>query len=106
MGLVSELPETPFSREVALLAYFVIWAPTLLSLIFLIAAGILFARVRSPASGVFFFGALVTTLAPWASTFVGNTEYTLPLVMVFGLTVQVLGFLAYALSVPRKARGI
>jgi hypothetical protein len=31
-------------------------------------------------------------------------EYTLPLVMVFGLTVQVLGFFAYALSVPRKAQ--
>jgi hypothetical protein len=87
------------------LALFVIWAPTVLALIFLIAAGILFARVRSPASGLFFFGALVTTLAPWAFNLVGNAEYTLPLVMVFGLAVQVLGFLAYALSVPRKAQG-
>lgn len=87
-----------------MLAYFVIWAPTVLALIFLIAAGILFARARSAASGIFFFGALVTTLAPWASNLAGNTEYTLPLVMVFGLTVQVLGFLFYALSVPRRTR--
>ncbi|HXJ51116.1 MAG TPA: hypothetical protein VNH16_06980 [Burkholderiales bacterium] len=87
-----------------MLALFVIWTPTVLALIFLIAAGILFARVRSPASGIFFFGALVTTLAPWASNVVRNMEYTLPLVMVFGLTVQVLGFFAYALSVPRKAQ--
>jgi len=87
------------------LALFVIWAPTVLALIFLIAAGILFARVRSPASGLFFFGALVTTLAPWTFNLLGNADYTLPLVMVFGLAVQVLGFLAYALSVPRKAQG-
>jgi len=47
------------------LAFFILWAPTLLGLIFLVAAGILFVRVRSPASSLFFFGALVTTLAPW-----------------------------------------
>jgi hypothetical protein len=52
------------SRETTVLAFFVIWAPTLLELIFLVASGILFARVRSPALAFFFFGALVTTLAP------------------------------------------
>jgi hypothetical protein len=86
------------------LAFFILWAPTVLGLIFLVAAGILFARVRSPASGLFFFGALVTTLAPWAFQLIGSSEYSRPLVMVLALTVQVLGFLFYALSVPRKAR--
>lgn len=87
-----------------MLAFFILWAPTLLGLIFLVAAGILVARVRSPASGLFFFGALVTTLAPWVFQLIGSSEYSRPLVMVLGLTVQVLGFLFYALSVPRTAR--
>ena len=87
-----------------MLAFFILWAPTLLGLIFLVAAGILFARVRSLASGLFFVGALVTTLAPWVFQLIGSSEYSRPLVMVLGLTVQVLGFLFYALSVPRKAR--
>ena len=88
-----------------MIAFFILWAPALLGLIFLVAAGILFARVRSLASGLFFLGALVTILAPWAFQLIGSSEYSRPLVMVLGLTVQVLGFLFYALSVPRKARG-
>jgi len=86
------------------LAFFILWAPTLLGLIFLVGAGILFARVRSLASGLFFVGALVTTLAPWVFQLMGSSEYSRPLLMVLGLTVQVVGFLFYALSVPRKAR--
>ena len=86
------------------LGFFVMWAPALLGLIFLVAAGILFARVRSPASAFFFFGALVTTLAPWAFHLVGRWDFSRPLVMVLGMTVQVLGFFFYALSVPKKAR--
>jgi hypothetical protein len=88
------------------LAYFILWAPTLLGLIFLVAAGVLFSRVRSPASGLFFLGALVTILAPWAFEFTGGSEHSRPVVMVLGLTVQVLGFLFYALSVPKKPRHI
>jgi predicted membrane channel-forming protein YqfA (hemolysin III family) len=84
--------------------FFLIWAPTLLGLIFLVAAGILYAKVRSPALAFFFFGALVTTLAPWAFQLIDSTEYSRPLVMVLGFTVQVLGFLFYALSVPKRAR--
>jgi hypothetical protein len=87
---------------VAVFTFFILWAPTLLALIFLVAAGILFARVRSPASAVFFAGALITTLAPWAFQFIGNSEYVAPLVMVLAFTVQVLGFLFYVLSVPRR----
>ena len=87
-----------------MLAFFILWAPTLLGLIFLVAAGILFARVRSPALAFFFFGALVTTLAPWAFHVIGSTEYSRPLVMVLGFTVQVLGFFFYVLSVPKRAR--
>ena len=87
-----------------MLAFFILWAPTLLALIFLVAAGILFARVRSPASGVFFSGALVTTLAPWALQLLDSSEFAAPLVMVLAFTVQVLGFLFYALSVPRRTR--
>ena len=87
-----------------MLAFFILWAPTLLGLIFLVGAGILFARVRSLASGLFFVGALVTTLAPWVFQLMGSSEYSRPLLMVLGLTVQVVGFLFYALSVPRKAR--
>ena len=87
-----------------MLAFFILWAPTLLGLIFLVGAGILFARVRSLASGLFFVGALVTILAPWAFQLTGGSEHSRPVVMVLGLTVQVLGFLFYALSVPRKAR--
>ena len=87
-----------------MLAFFVLWAPTLLGLIFLDAAGILFARVRSAASGLFFFGALVTTFAPWVFQLTGGSEHSRPLVMVLGLTVQILGFFFYALSVPKKAR--
>jgi len=34
----------------------------------------------------------------------GGSEHSRPVVMVLGLTVQVLGFFFYALSVPRKAR--
>lgn len=92
-----------------MLAFFIIWAPTLLALIFVVAAGILYAKVRSPALAFFFFGALAATLAPWAFEFVG-TDYSedasslRPLLMVLAFTVQVLGFLFYALSVPRKAR--
>lgn len=93
-----------------MLALVILWAPTLLALIFLVAAGILFARVRSPVSGVFFAGALVTTLAPWAFQLIGSSEYSAeyaaPLVMILAFTVQVLGFLFYALSVPRKTRDI
>ena len=88
-------------KEVDVLAFFILWAPTLLGLIFLVAAGILFARVRSPALAFFFFGALVTTLAPWAFELIDGAVYSRPLVMVLGLTVQVVGFLFYALSVPR-----
>lgn len=90
-------------KEVVVLALFVIWAPTLLGLIFLVAAGILFAKVRSPALAVFFLGALITTLAPWALELVDSAVFSRPLVMVLGLTVQVFGFLFYALSVPGKA---
>ena len=89
-----------------MLGFFILWAPTLLALIFLVAAGILFARARSPASGVFFFGALATTLAPWVFQLIGSSEYSFeysaPLVVVMAFTVQVLGFLFYALSVPRR----
>jgi hypothetical protein len=87
-----------------MLAFFILWAPTLLGLIFLVAAGILFSRVRSPALAFFFFGALFTTVAPWAFELIGSAVYSRPLVMVLGLTVQVLGFFFYALSVPKKAR--
>jgi hypothetical protein len=86
------------------LGFFVMWAPALLGLIFLVAAGILVAKVRSLAAAVFFFGLLVTTLAPWAFHLFGNWDFSRPLVMVIGFTVQVLGFLFYALSVPRSAR--
>ncbi|MFL6571634.1 MAG: hypothetical protein ACJ8G4_07770 [Burkholderiales bacterium] len=86
-----------------MLAHFILWAPTLLGLIFLVAAGVLFSRARSLASGLFFLGALVTILAPWAFQLTGGSEYSRPLVMVLGLTVQVLGLFFYALSVPRKA---
>ena len=86
-----------------MLALFVMWAPTLLGLIFLVAAGILFAKVRSPALAFFFFGALVTTLAPWVLQLVDSAVFSRPLVMVLGLAIQVFGFLFYALSVPRRA---
>jgi len=87
------------------IAFFVMYAPTLLELIFLAAAGILFAKVRSPASGFFFFGFLVLTLAPWAFMFVRGTgvQSVRPLVMVLALAAQVLGFLFYVLSVPKRA---
>ena len=86
------------------LGFFVMWAPALLGLIFLVAAGILFAKVRSPASALFFFGVLATTLAPWAFHLIDGWDFSRPLVMVLGLTVQVLGFFFYALSVPKRAR--
>lgn len=91
------------------LALFIIWAPTLLAVIFLVGAGILYAKVRSPALAFFFFGALATTLIPWAFELVVGIDYPdaasslRPLVMVLAFTVQVLGFLFYALSVPRRA---
>ena len=91
-------------KEVAVLALFVMWAPTLLGLIFLVAAGILFAKVRSPALALFFFGVLVTTLAPWALQLFDSAVFSRPLVMVLGLAGQVFGFFFYALSVPKKAR--
>ena len=91
-----------------MLAFFVIWAPTLFGLIFLVAAGILYAKVRTLALAFFFFGALATTLAPWAFDFVVGTEFgassVRPLVMVLAFAVEVLGFLFYALSVPRRTR--
>jgi hypothetical protein len=86
------------------LAFFVMYAPTVFELIFLVAAGILFAKVRSPASGFFFFGFLVLALAPLAFMLIGGTgvQSVRPVVMVLALMAQVLGFLFYVLSVPKR----
>jgi hypothetical protein len=80
------------------------YAPTLLELVFLVAAGMLFAKVRSPASGFFFFGFLALALAPWAFMLIGGTgaQSVRPVVMVLALAAQVLGFLFYVLSVPKR----
>ena len=86
------------------LASLIMYAPSVLELIFLVAAGILFVKVRSPASGFFFFGFLVLALAPLAFMLIGGTgvQSVRPVVMVLALAAQVLGFLFYVLSVPRR----
>lgn len=87
-----------------MLAFFILWAPTVLELIFLVAAGILFAKVRSPASAFFFFGFVVLALAPFAFMLIGGTgaQSVRPVVMVLALAAQVLGFLFYVLSLPKR----
>ena len=87
-----------------MLAFFIIWAPTLLELVFLVAAGILVAKVRSRASGFFFFGFLALAVAPWAFTLIGGTgvDSVRPVVMILAFAAQVLGFLFYVLSVPKR----
>ena len=85
-------------------AFFVMYAPTVFELIFLVAAGILFAKVRSPAAGFFFFGFLVLALAPLAFMLIGGTgvQSVRPVVMVLALAAQVLGFLFFVLSLPKR----
>ena len=91
------------------LAIFLAYAPMLFGLVFVIAAGILFMRVRSAACGMFFFGLLVTTFAPWAFRIFGGTAYSRGadsigrLVMVAAVAVQIVGFLFYVLSLPKKS---
>lgn len=86
------------------LAFFSIVAPIVLGLVFVVAAGILFARVRSVATAFFFFGLLVATLASWTFQFGGIAHFRGMniLVTIAAMTIQIFGFLFYVLSVPKK----
>lgn len=89
--------------------FFVIYAPIVLSLIFLWGAGVLLVRVRSRATAIFFLGVLVTTLAPWVFNLATGTAYSpgernIQTLVFLGATIlQTFGFLYYALSLPKKS---
>lgn len=92
------------------LTFFVIYAPMLLSLVLLVAAGILYSRVKSRSTAAFFFGMLVVSLAPWAmwlntaGTHNRGFENIRLLVTTFATIVQSFGLLFYALSIPKRAQ--
>lgn len=88
----------------------IMYAPLFLNIVFLIATIILFAKVRSLATGLFFSGVLIATLAPWGALLLSEANLTRHAdnirmyVSVFGFFIQTVGVLFYSLSVPKRNR--
>src|SRR4051812_35059872 len=86
---------------------FIAYLPVILLPILLIGAGILYARVKSPAAAAFFFGLLVLSLAPWAIRLVGadyaSRGFMSPYTVITAAAsiAQALGLLFYAISIPK-----
>lgn len=81
----------------------IFYLPMLLHLVFIGALGILFKKVRSPATGMLFFGSIITLAGPWlASIFHAPQAYSnipIQLVSALGVLLQTVGVVAYVRSV-------
>lgn len=81
---------------------------TITSLLGLAAAIVLFARMRSTATGLFLFGTLLTPALPWISYFLGiGGRDTISYAAVFlsiGPLCAGVGLLWHALTTPKSAR--